>query len=193
MESSDNTPKYYSVFEVDATAFEYVSDFCSQRRGGDYSHHIEDITTIYGNTLVGFDRDEKYSKETKESLHHIIDDAHKIMVEHNIGNVDLDYGLIEYHYYDKPNQNWLTIHQDSFAAVNYEVNTVIFYFNKTLEGGNLEIYDNVDGDNLLDSIDITPSDGKVKIVVMSGDVFHTVSPIMSEGIRESIVIQLRRI
>ncbi len=85
------------------------------------------------------------------------------------------------------------VHQDDQAGVSYNVNTVIFYFNKTLEGGNLEIYDNVNGDNLLDSIDVTPSPGKVKIVVMTGNVYHNVSPITSEGLRESIVVQLKRV
>jgi hypothetical protein len=99
-------------------------------------------------------------------------------------------GMIEYHRYLDGSNMPLDIHEDDFGALDYKVNTAIYYIEKTLSGGDLEFYSD-DEKKVIETIDVTPPKGKYKVVIMEGSVKHNVSPITSSGIRECVVVQFR--
>jgi len=96
-------------------------------------------------------------------------------------------GLIEFHRYNV-NESCRPIfddHEDDYGGVHFAVNTVIYYLRKdpTVRGGDL----------IIKSIqfDVAPTDDKIQIVCFSGDVTHRVTPMIGQGVRECIVVQLK--
>ena len=119
-----------------------------------------------------------------------INDTEKLLIEHGINNSINTNGFVEYHRYLNGKNMPLGIHCDDFGGVNYTVNSVIFYLNKTVEGGDLEIYEQ-DEKTLKETIYVKPSENKIKIVIMEGNVCHFINKITTDGIRECIVVQLK--
>lgn len=80
----------------------------------------------------------------------------------------------------------LCIHQDDYGAVDYPVETCIFYtqFDKDLEDGNLEIYNNFE--EMKECVYIKEGD----IILLSGNLNHKPQNVKGNGIRNCIVVQI---
>lgn len=182
----------YRYFEKDKKEFEYLDKFSNlekQLENGFFKEAFTIEEIILPNKIICSDLENpKISLEIKNSLKEIIKDSIKIFKENGLNNSIDTHGLIEYHYYENAKIMPLAIHVDDFGGVNYKVNTIIYYLDKTVEGGNLEIYKN--HKTLQEIIDVKPSKNKIKILVMEGNILHNVSQIKSNGIRECIVVQL---
>lgn len=85
----------------------------------------------------------------------------------------------------------LCTHQDSHGGVSFDVHTVLIYVNNTLDGGELAIYED-EKSEIIDKIDTHPKEGYVKIVLLNGNVWHQALGVSGDGIRESIVVQIKQ-
>lgn len=181
---------FYQCIEKNISDFNYLYNF-----GKDYinnnNSYISNNYNIeqYDNYLSSLDNP-TLSSDIRESIKRLISDTQQILFENNIYNSTQANGFIEYHRYLNGNNMPLGIHADDFGAVDYTVNTVIFYLKKTVDGGDLEIYED-DETTLKEIINVTPNENKIKIVIMEGNVCHYVNKIKTEGIRECIVVQLK--
>jgi hypothetical protein len=105
--------------------------------------------------------------------------------------------MIEYWRYrcfgDKLN-SVLPRHKDSYGALLCPINTCIFYIrkDKTLKGGNLNIYDN----SLFGYINKIPNktimSSNNNVVLMDGDLIHQITAFEGTGIRDIIVVQFEK-
>ena len=97
--------------------------------------------------------------------------------------------LIEFHHYNIHEfyEPEFTRHSDDQAGISANVNTILFYLNKdkTIQGGNLFVYDNngIDKKLVIKSGDM---------IIMKGDVEHEIEQMDGFGNRMSIVVQIQR-
>ncbi len=190
----------YSCFEVDKEQLDYLnvisSLYSSQYPYSTKQFNIEtyNFTNPDKKTIFGCLYDLTLSDDLKTNLKRIIDDSFDYLIKNNFTNIDKNYGMIEYHKYNDFENHTIQLdrHYDDHGAVSYPVTTLIYYFNKTCEGGNLEIY-NLDEDILVETINTKPSENKVKILLLDGNIPHNITPITSNGVRECIVVQFKYI
>ena len=102
---------------------------------------------------------------------------------------NIDY-LVEFHLY-KINgllRSSFGRHSDDQAAVSTNVNTIIFYLekDKTVDGGNLIVYDRDSGEKKM--LEIKSG----TMVILKGDVEHEIEEMDGKGERKSIVVQIQR-
>lgn len=78
------------------------------------------------------------------------------------------------------------LHEDDYASTGYEVNTIVFYLNKTpsLIGGNVLV-------NINDKYTTIPIHSGMALT-FQGNLLHMPTPCSGEGSRESIVFQIAR-
>jgi hypothetical protein len=114
-----------------------------------------------------------------------------------VGFTDCDstMGMIEYWRYtnmiSSRDHVHLDVHTDDYAVVSFPVYTAIYYVTNTSMGGHLLIHD--DHLNVIHDLDITPPHDRVRVVLLHGSVPHSVGNILSDGMRECIVVQLKRL
>lgn len=107
---------------------------------------------------------------------------------------DCTTGMIEYWKYTNlistGDHVHLDVHMDDYAILDFPVYTAIYYLTKTVSGGELCIHDDLL--NVTDVIDVTPPHDHVRVVLLHGSIPHSIGNILSDGIRECIVVQLKR-
>ncbi len=177
----------YKCFEKNIGKYAYLYNFGKE-------HEKDSSSYVSKNYNI-----ESYGGHIISSLHHpvlgetikkAIMDSYELLTENSLVNSYNTHGFIEYHRYTNGKNMPLDKHIDDYGAVNYTVNTVIFYLNKTVEGGDLEIYED-DEETLKEVIDVKPSENKIKIVIMEGNLCHYINQIKTQGIRECVVVQLK--
>ena len=105
------------------------------------SFNIENVSNIYDpNIVFGIKNDPNINDRTKEKLYYIINKSEEILLEEGLNNIDINYGIVEYHCYNTGIHMPFGIHQDDYGAINYKVNTVIYYLQKDIEGGILKYF-----------------------------------------------------
>lgn len=187
---------FYKLFEQDYSLYNYLENFripnkknkeCYIKDG----YNIEQLTHAFSKHIIKSSlEDEEINPKIRFGLKKIILSTKNIFENNGIKNSVITHGTVEYHRYINGNFMPFTLHYDDFGGVDYTVNTAIYYLTKTVEGGDLEIY-NDDDEKLIETIDVKPNPGKIKIVLMEGNVLHNVNQITSEGIRECVVVQLK--
>lgn len=106
--------------------------------------------------------------------------------------VDATQGVVEFWRYtcehDKKVSSPLAIHQDDYGIVKYPVYTVIFYVRKDdgISGGELGVF--VDTPRCI----YIPTHAN-KAVLMPGNVWHVPMSCKGVGVRDCIVVQMRRL
>jgi hypothetical protein len=106
--------------------------------------------------------------------------------------LDATQGIVEFWRYScdgkKPVKTPLALHQDDYGITKYKVYTVIFYIQKddTIDGGNL-IYI----DDSKKRIEIPTHTNKA--IIMSGDTWHVPTSCSGSGLRDAIVVQIKRL
>lgn len=146
---------------------------------------------LNGTVIPSYLDDTSIDTNIKSSITHAISDAVDILSSNGITNNYNNIGIVEYHKYTDTREIYLALHEDDYGGVNYCVNTVIFYPTKTLHGANINIYREDNEDTLIETLDVTPRDDDIKIIYMEGNVFHRITDILSDGVRECIVVQLK--
>lgn len=184
----------YKLLEGDLKDYYYLEFFRNNNNLNDSyfkdGYNIEDLKHSFTKNIIKSSLKDKTIKSCiRFALNNIINVANEILQSNGLNNSTTTYGLVEYHRYLDGCIMPFEIHYDDFGAVDYTVNTVIFYISKTVEGGNLQIYD--DDEKLIETIDVKPQLNKIKIVVMEGNVLHCISQIKNSGIRECVVVQLK--
>jgi len=102
------------------------------------------------------------------------------------------YCNVEYHHYysggsDQPIQSYFSNHCDNEGPVDYPVHTCIFYLENTFtSGGDLIITDKTD---IIDQINVK----YYNVVLLSGDTYHEITPMMGKGSRKCFVVQIKSI
>lgn len=149
--------------------------------------------------------DIKKIRDSKEEEHllamKIVEYVKKIYETHDIDHYvrPID-GAVEYSWYHgklPKSKMPFAIHEDDFGGVPFTVTTCIFYLEKTLKGGELEIYrpgswSNLWSNKLVKTINVSPSSSKkVKIVLIEGNILHNIGEIESDGDRHAVVVQFR--
>lgn len=102
---------------------------------------------------------------------------------------------IEYHVYNCTTNNGtiesrFAAHQDNYGATLFNVNTCIIYLENTFgSGGELVILrkDSVLEEDVIERIRPEPN----KIVLMSGEQWHTINAVHGLGVRRCLVFQVR--
>ncbi len=171
----------YNCIEMNKDNFNYLYRFCDEIN----DNYVADYVSKQ------YDISEIKDKVNSDYLIQIVKDSIELLQKNKINNNVFGEGIIEYHCYYNGNNMPFGIHQDDFGGVNYTVNTVIYYLNKTVDGGNLIIYSEDDETKIIDIIDVKPSHNKIKIVIMEGNIFHNIELIQNEGIRECVVVQIK--
>ncbi len=186
---------FYKLFEEDYNLYNYLENFRIPNKNNKEcyikdGYNIEELTHNFSKHIIKSSlEDEEINPKIRFSLKKIIHSTNKIFENNEIKNNVITHGNIEYHRYLNGNVMPFTLHYDDFGGVDYTVNTIIYYLTKTVDGGDLEIYD--DNEKLIETIDVKPNPGKIKIVLMEGNVLHNINKITSNGIRECVVVQLK--
>lgn len=106
--------------------------------------------------------------------------------------LDATQGIVEFWRYacdgKKVAKTPLALHRDDYGATKYKVYTVIFYVHKdeTIEGGNLIIVQD-------DKKRIEIPTHTNKVIIMSGDTLHVPTSCSGSGLRDAIVVQMKRL
>jgi hypothetical protein len=150
--------------------------------------------------------DEKLMKGiTVEETAIIVGEAVRLQKENGYHpSYPLNY-LIEFHSYTldhvekEPYEPVFGWHVDSGSAISYDVNTTIFYLEKSegIKGGNFMVfkeredrYDKKELKDHFDIVDTAPKDNMMKVLILRGDVYHAVEEMYGNGVRRSIVVQI---
>jgi hypothetical protein len=126
----------------------------------------------------------------RQELLDIFNIAYSYLEKAGYYNYDKKYGKIEFWKYEcdnvnNRNESPLTEHKDDDQDLGYRMYAVIFYISNTFDsGGSLFIHEKDE------KIKICTKDEKV--VVMKGDVLHSIEEMVGKGKRECIVIQVKR-
>jgi len=93
---------------------------------------------------------------------------------------------------DGPTAHALGKHVDDFGGVDDIVNTILVYLNvsDTVTGGELVIYKDDDFEEVEKIVDPHSKDGKICVVIIRGDVPHSINEMDGEGIRQCFAIQI---
>lgn len=131
-----------------------------------------------------------YNKTYNDIINPIITKTKEILDIFNKKNYDLSKYYIEFHQqncgFEKKNKRIFDWHIDNYGAVNFKVNTVIYYLRKdiTIKGGNLEY--------ILEKNYVQPiEDGK--ILCFDGNLKHRPEMCSGFGCRDSIVVFIKSI
>ncbi len=185
--TNNMTPKLMSSFIDENTNKSFLSIFDR--------YCIDDKPVI--TKKFEFDNEQKINIEFER----ILNEAYHLLKSNGF-NVDRTNGLVELWKYTsngkKVNVN-LTIHQDDYGALPYNVETCIFYVGKSegLDGGELLYELNTKKNKFLGIIPYYSTETKLlnvndrMVVLMNGNLNHRPKSVTGLGSRKSIVVQLK--
>lgn len=140
-----------------------------------------------------------FRKHNTQEIMKLLEISHKLLNDNGFSTVnDFKFSnklnvIIEFHNYNIPTNNncynsQFIKHCDDHGAVNANVNTIIYYVEKSssLDGGDLTIFKDEN------NIDTTLNIQSDKMLMIRGDVFHEITPLKGHGVRKSIVVQIER-
>ncbi len=184
--------KMYCFTNVDKNDYKCLLKFSKkeEKKENSYVSHDTHIGDSYVSNQYYIEDEDDMDARTKNAMKKLKKMTLKLFESNGLTNSISKEGLIEYHRYLDGSEMPLDIHEDDFGALDYTVNTAIYYIEKTLSGGDLEIYSD-DEKTVIETIYVTPPKDKYRVVIMEGNVKHNVSQITSSGIRECVVVQFR--
>ena len=132
-------------------------------------------------------------KSKIESLEFILKLSYKILEKSNIKNYSKDTFLLEFQKrnsgFEDKEYNYFRWHKDDYAAISYNVYTVIFYIrkDKTLKGGNFLYRYNYDSEIISKEIE------ERDVLCFKGDILHFPETVKGFGCRDIIVVFFKRL
>lgn len=131
-----------------------------------------------------------------EYLDQIFSKSFELLQNHGFTNTLKTKAYIEYHGYTDGNSMPFEEHVDDYGAIDFNCNTIIFYLTNSIQGGNLEILENISKikhESKFESLNVYnthPECGEIVIICLEGNVWHNITKMRSVGIRECIVVQM---